>query len=57
MIRIFCKASLNTIKKCIERLEEKLAIHRDHLDLAEKEMARLEAVDNQLQRFGVVPNK
>ena len=44
-------------KKCIKRLEEKLVVHRNHLDLAEKEMARLKAVDSQLERYGVVPNK
>ena len=42
----------------IQRLEAKLAIHRHHLELAEKELARMQDVKRHLERYGaVVPNK
>ena len=44
-------------KKCIKRLEAKLAVHRQYLDLAEKELAKMQAINSQLERYGVVPNK
>jgi hypothetical protein len=44
-------------KKCVQRLEAELAVHRLHLDLAEKELARMQAVNSQLERYGVMPNK
>ena len=42
----------------IQRLEAKLAVHRHHLELAEKELARMQSVRRHLERYGaVVPNK
>jgi hypothetical protein len=45
-------------KKRIQRLEEKLAFHRGYLELAEKELTKMQAIKSQLERYGaVVPNK
>ena len=45
-------------KKRIQRLEEKLAFHRSYLEMGEKELAKMQAVKSQLDRYGaVVPNK
>jgi len=45
-------------KARIQRLEAKLAVHRHHLELAEKELARMQDVKRHLERHGpVVPNK
>jgi hypothetical protein len=45
-------------KARIQRLEAKLAFHRGHLELAEKELARMQDVKWYLERYGaVVPNK
>lgn len=45
-------------KARIQRLEAKLAVHRHHLELAEKELARTQDIKRQLERYGVVvPNK
>lgn len=42
----------------IQRLEAKLAVHRHHLELAKKELARMQDVKCQLERYGAaVPNK
>jgi len=45
-------------KTRIQRLEAKLAFHRRHLELAEKESDRMQDVKRHLERYGaVVPNK
>ena len=42
----------------IQRLEAKLAVHRHHLELAERDLARMESINRHLQREGaVLPNK
>jgi len=42
----------------IMRLEAKLAVHRDHLELAEKELARIQGIKRHLECYrAVVPNK